>query len=222
MSFSTTLRRKTEPIWRGIFAHPFVTSIGDGSLAASKFRFYLGQDYVFLIEYCRVLALAVAKADDLDAMGRFAGVLHSTLGTEMELHRKYAERFKMSRREIEGTRLAPTTQAYTRHLLAVAHGGTMAEVATSLLPCQWGYCEIGQRLARAGMPRRQPLYAEWIRMYASVEFAALADWLRGLVDRMARQASRGERARMAEHFVTSSRYESLFWDMAWKREGWPL
>lgn len=222
MSFSRTLRRKAEAIWRKIFAHPFVTGIGDGSLPVARFRFYLGQDYVFLIEYCRVLALAVAKGDDLGAMGRFAGVLHSTLGTEMELHRKYAERFKISRRDLEGTRPAPTTQAYTRHLLAVAHGGTMAEVAASLLPCQWGYCEIGKRLARAGMPRRQPLYAEWIKMYASIEFAALADWLRGLVDSMAPQASRGERARMAEYFVTSSRYEYLFWDMAWKQERWPI
>jgi thiaminase (transcriptional activator TenA) len=27
---------------------------------------------------------------------------------------------------------------------------------------------------------------------------------------------------MTRHFVTTSRYEWMFWDMGWRREAWPV
>jgi len=27
---------------------------------------------------------------------------------------------------------------------------------------------------------------------------------------------------MRRHFVTTSRYEWMFWDMGWRREAWPV
>ena len=56
--FSFALRLKAEPIWRKELQHPFVRGLADGSLPVERFRFYLRQDYVFLIDYCRVFALA--------------------------------------------------------------------------------------------------------------------------------------------------------------------
>lgn len=76
-------------------------------------------------------------------------------------------------------------------------------------------------LAAAGPPRH-PLYAEWIAMYASAEFAALGDWLRGLLDRVATGAGPERLARWEELFMTSSRYEYMFWDAAWREERWPV
>ncbi len=86
----------------------------------------------------------------------------------------------------------------------------------------WGYCEIGLDLAARGRPADQPLYAEWIDMYSSAEFTELTGWLRGLVDRLAESASAEERARMEQAYVTSSRYEHAFWDMAYRLEEWPV
>jgi thiaminase/transcriptional activator TenA len=59
-------------------------------------------------------------------------------------------------------------------------------------------------------------------MYADPDFAALADWCRGLVDRLADGTSDEQRRRMEEAFVASSRYEYLFWDASWKLEAWPV
>jgi thiaminase/transcriptional activator TenA len=36
------------------------------------------------------------------------------------------------------------------------------------------------------------------------------------------RASETERATMRRHFVTTSRYEWMFWDMGWRREAWPV
>src|SRR3954465_7749124 len=82
MRFTEQLRQQAAAVREQVFHHPFVTGIGDGTLPLAAFRYYMCQDYVFLIDYCRVLALAVAKADDHETMGRFAALLHATLHTE--------------------------------------------------------------------------------------------------------------------------------------------
>jgi thiaminase (transcriptional activator TenA) len=47
-------------------------------------------------------------------------------------------------------------------------------------------------------------------------------WMREKVDLWAKDAGRNERRRMEEAFVISSRYEWMFWEMAWKEEEWPV
>ncbi len=222
MKFSEALRRKAEAIWQRTFNHPFVQGIGDGTLPLPRFKFYIRQDYVFLVEYSRVLALETAKGIDLTTMEKFAELLHATLHTEMALHRSYAQKFGIGQEELAQTKPAPTTYAYTRYLLNTAALGSFGEIAASLLPCQWGYAEIGTALAKRGEPKDQPLYAEWIRTYASPEFAALAGWLRSLVDILGRDAGPAEQARMESRFLQSSRYEYLFWEMSWRMEEWPV
>lgn len=222
MGYSDELRSRASSIWQSEKRHPFVVGIGDGSLPLDRFRYYMCQDYLFLIDYARVLAMAAAKADELQDMSWFARLLHETLNIEMALHRSFALEFGIGSEELEATRASPTTHAYTRHLLQVAYSGSLGEIAVSLLPCQWGYCEIGQYLASMGKPGNHPLYAKWIGMYSSSEFAALADWLRELVDRIGQSASLGDRGRMEEAFLLSSRYEHLFWDACYRMEEWPV
>ncbi len=139
--------------------------MGDGSLPVEKFKYYMMQDYVYLIDYSRVLALASARAPDLETMGWFAQLLDETLNTEMDLHRIYCAEFGISRQRLEDTRPAPTTIGYTSFLLKVAHQGSFGELVAALLPCQRGYWEIGEHLARRGEPGEAPLYGQWIHMY---------------------------------------------------------
>ena len=222
MRFTEHLRQQTADLRRQVLQHPFVIGIGDGELPLEAFRFYMCQDYVFLADYSRVLALAVAKANDLETMGRFAELLHETLNTEMDLHRSFAAKFGISPNELEATQAAPGTRAYTQHLLTIAYSGGLADITAAILPCMWDYSDIGQTLAAQGAPSPQPLYNEWIQMYAAPEFAALAAWLRELLDRLGSAAAASQQARLSELFADSCRYEYLFWDMAYRQEGWPL
>ena len=219
--FTERLRAKAAAIWEAQHQHPFVRGIGNGTLDLEKFKFWLRQDYVFLIEYARLLGLAAARSPDLETMTGFAELLTGILKTEMDLHRAYSEEFGISRAELEREPPAPATRAYTDFLLRVAATGDFAELLAALLPCMWGFSEIGLRLA-AQPPPADPRYARWIAMYSSKEFAALAHWCRELVDRVA--AGLPERAlhKLEEAFLTSSRYEWLFWEMGWKMERWPV
>jgi thiaminase/transcriptional activator TenA len=218
--FTDHLRELAEPIWEAQQAHPFVRGIGDGTLDVEKFKFWVRQDYLFLIDYARLLALALAKAPDLPTMRRFADLVQATLNVEMELHQAYAAEFGISSRELDSETRAPTTQAYTDFLLRTA-AGDYIELLAAVLPCFWGFCEIGLRLAEGPGPADER-YRKWIDMYSSPEFAELNDWCRGLVDRVAEGLPADALRRMEECFLTSSRYELAFWEMAWTGEKWPV
>lgn len=220
-SFFRTLQREAAPIFTKVLSHPFVLGIGDGTLPEEKFRFYIKQDYLFLIEYSRALALASAKAKSHDIMGKFAELLHSTLNVEMDLHRQYAAKFGVSEAELQATKIAPIARAYTDHLLQTAFSGSLGEIVASLTPCGWGYCEIATRLSENGKPEH-PLYREWIEMYASQEFGALARWLCDLLDQEAIEAGEAARKMMANRFIFSAKYEYLFWEMAYTAERWSV
>jgi thiaminase/transcriptional activator TenA len=222
MSFAEDIERKALPIRQAILSHPFVTGVGDGTLEVKKFKYYVMQDYVYLIDYSRVLALASARAPDLETMGWFARLLDETLNIEMDLHRSYCAEFGITPQELEAAGPAPTTVAYTSFLLKVAHQGSFGELVASLLPCQWGYWEIGDHLSRQGEPASAPLYCQWIRMYASPEFAELAQSIRSLADRIGEQSGPAELNAMSHAYLTSLRFELLFWNMAYNLEGWEV
>ncbi len=222
MGLSSVLRKTADADWRRMHAHPFVRGIGDGTLPRGRFAHYLRQDYLFLIEYSRVLALASAKAPDLEGMTKFGELLHATLTVEMELHRRTCASFGISTRSLERTPVAPATSAYGRYLVSIAYEGTVKDIAAAILPCQWGYSEIGLALAKHGDTSARNPYVEWIESYAAAEFTALTMWLRRYLDTQARDAPATERERLAEVFATSTQYELRFWDMAWHgRTGGP-
>ena len=139
--------------------------------------------------------------------------VHETLGTEMDLHRSFCGDLGITPADLEEEAMAPTTRAYTDFLVRTAAQADFAEVAAALLPCMWGYSEIGRRLAEGPRPG-DPRLAAWIDMYASDEFAALADWCREVVDAAGDDAGPRTREAMARAFVASSRYELAFWQMA--------
>jgi thiaminase/transcriptional activator TenA len=219
MKFTDTLRKKADTIWEANFDHPFLQGIGDGSLDEEKFKFYLAQDYVYLKDYCRFLAIAAAKSHDLDAMGRFSELLGLTLKVEMDLHRSICGDFGISPEELERTEPAPYCLGYTSYLLRIAYEGDFPDLLTAFLPCAWGYVEIGTRLKAKGLPEH-PHYAKWIETYSSPEFVEVTESFKDLLDESTRGASGEKLDRLQEIFNFSSRWERLFWDMAWNRETW--
>ncbi|MUW14342.1 thiaminase II [Halorubrum sp. CBA1125] len=221
MPFTDDLHEEAATYWSAILDHPMVRQLGDGSLDEGPFRYWVRQDYVYLVEYARVFALGAAKAPDLDRMGTFAELLESTVNTEMDLHRSYAAQFGIDETELAATDPSPTTRAYTDFLVRTAAHGTFGDLVAALLPCMWGFNETGERLADRGLPDHEQ-YAAWIELYAGEEFTELTEWCKRLMDEVAADASDPDRRRYRDLFETSAQYEYLFWDAAWEQEGWPL
>ncbi len=219
-AFSAQIRRRTKPLWSAIIRHPFVRGIGDGTLSRDRYIFFLKQDYIYLIEFSRVFALAAAKGQKLPDMEYLAVLLNATLNTEMELHRNTCAEFGMKAEELEKTEPALITTAYTNLLIRTCYEGTLTEILSVLLPCAAGYVEIGQRLQAQGLPA-DPHYRNWVETYASNEFAEFAGWLGARLDVLAQSGSEEQKESWYRLYLASSRFEFLFFEMSWNMEIWP-
>ena len=220
MRYTNDIETRAKGLRQAILKHPFITGIGDGTLDVESFKFYMRQDYLYLIEYSRVLAIASARSPDLVSMGWFANLLNETLNHEMELHRNYCAQFGISRKALVETDMAPATLAYTRFLLTLAYHHSYPELIAGILPCQWGYWEIGNHLNLAGMPHNAPLYQQWIEMYSAPDFRDLAFWIRSFVDKLATTQNKDALTKMESAYRLSLGYEFSFWDMSYKKETW--
>lgn len=219
MQFTEELFQIALPGWKAQLKHPFVQGIKDGSLDEEKFKRWVIQDYLFLKEFARIFAWAVAKSSRLREMSWYAAMLDLTLNTEMELHRKYAKRFEISTETLETASIWPTTQYYTDFLVRTAADGEMADLVAALLPCAWGYVFIALRIAEHNPPDDQR-YADWITQYASKEFEEVSAWLQDEMNRLAEFLGRERKKRIKELFLISTMYELRFWQMCWEGEEW--
>jgi thiaminase/transcriptional activator TenA len=197
-----------QPTLERQLAHPTVRGIAAGDLELPRFRAWLVQDYLFLLDYVRLFALAAARAPDTDTLGRLVDLAHSTFHQELSLHRGYAAEFGLGEADLDRAEKSPT---YTDFLLRTAATADFAEVLAALLPCMWGYSELGRAMAAKGMPA-EPRYRRWIETYADPGFAALAGWCADLLDRAADGLPAARLAACERAFLASLRHELAFWD----------
>jgi len=219
-SFTQELWASIEPIYRAILSHPFLKGLADGTLPEEKFRFYVVQDALYLRDFAKALAAAASHAPKDEWTEFLSRHARETLVAERSLHDSFFKEWGLTPEQVYSTPMAPTNLAYTSYLLRVAYGGSFEEAVASLLPCDWIYVMVGRELEKLGSPN--PLYQRWIETYSSEEFWAVVEELRRIVEAVSQEASPALKEAMKSHFITTSRYEWMFWDMAWRMESWPV
>ena len=215
-SFSEQLRTEAEPIWRRIFDHPFLREIKDGTLPLETFQYYLAQDYLYLEGFARAVATALAKAPDSKLLEELS---HRVLTpVERPLHRKLVAEAGLTMEQVQEVGPSPTNTGYVNHMLATASRHGLGPTAAALLPCPWSYHMLREEVGQS----EHRLYGQWTSFYVAGFLEGSVEAWRSFVDRMAHYASPAELDAMRQAFLTSSRYEYMFWDAAYRREQWPL
>jgi thiaminase/transcriptional activator TenA len=207
-------------IYRAILAHPFLTGLTDGSLPQSAFAFYVVQDALYLRRYAEALAAVASRAPVTAEAEMFARHAAGIVTVERMLHDSLLADLGIDPASVGAAEPAPTTLAYTSYLLATIRGGSYAEGVGAVLPCYWIYWEVGKELLRRGSP--DPRYQRWIDTYGGEEFGDDVREVLAVTDGLGPGLAPSERGRVHQHFRATSRYEWMFWDMAYRAESWPL
>ena len=178
------------------------------------------QDAIYLRGYAQALAAVGSRAPDGREIEMFSRHAAEIITVERALHDTLLAELGIDPASVEQAEAAPTTLAYVSYLLATARGGSYAEGAGAVLPCYWIYWEVGKELLRRGSP--DPRYATWISTYGGDDYGAVVRQVIEVIEAMAAGLAPAERALVHQHFRTTSRYEWMFWDMGYRRQGWPV
>lgn len=215
MKLTDRLYEEVKHIWNGYLEQPFVKELGEGTLAEDRFRFYMVQDYRYLLQYSKVFALGVVKAEDEGLMRRFACMVHDTLDGEMDVHKIYMKRLGITEEEVAATKTALANQSYTSYMLEVAFKGDILDVLAAVLSCAWSYQMIGGHHKNIPGALEHPLYGEWVKGYSSQEYIGGVEEIIDAVNEFGADISAKKEAYLKEIFLNCCRYERDFWEMAY-------
>jgi len=215
---SERLREDADAIWKQILAHPFVVELYAGILPIEKFRFYLLQDYSYLVNNMKNLGILSSKAESTGAMREMIEIAHLEATSEFESYEKLLVKLGYTIDDAIRVEPAQTTMSYGSFLLAVSSLRTFWEGLAATLPCFWTYAEIAQLHKDKLNQSRNSLYHQWASVYSTNGYLDLVNRMKGLLDK----ASGIEYERLREPFVTASKYEYMYWSMAYEMESWSI
>ena len=218
MKVSERLYSKVKDIWESYNLHPFVQGIANGNLPIDKFQFYMIQDHLYLLQYAKVFALGLIKAEKESLMRTFSALIHETLDTENATHQAYLKQLGITREMIDSAKMSLINESYTNYMISIGFKEGLAEIAVAVLACSWSYKLIGEYVASVPNSKDNEFYRPWIDTYASEEYIKENDMTIDLVNSLTENYTEEQLENLEKIIVNCSRYEYMFWDMAWNKE----
>lgn len=214
-SFSARLVREAGPIWSAMVQHPFVQQVARDTIDPAAFDFWVQQDHYFVEQTQRLWAYAASRAPDEEIARGLINAANS-LDAELELFRGHARERAIDLQAPP----APVCQGYASFMLHTAAFADFLDLLASVYGAEKAYYDTWS--AVKGQAPQGGTYTAWIANWTSPAFAQFVEWLGRSLDRVADGQPPEALARAQAIFLTTTRFEYLFWDMAYRREGWPL
>jgi thiaminase/transcriptional activator TenA len=214
------LSASLEPTLQAILRHPFVVGLVDGTLPVDAFARYLGQNFLYLTEYARALALLGARAGDAADVEFFSRRAAFALAGERDFVERLAAELDLPHETLRPVEPSPTCLAYCSFVKQAVAFGSYRGALGAVLPCYLLYWETSRALAGTGS--RDARYQRWIDMYVDPSFEAGVLGALDAVDRACTVETEGELASLLANATVSARYEWLFWEAAYRGDDWPV
>ncbi|KAI6814455.1 hypothetical protein KC340_g16361 [Hortaea werneckii] len=209
-------REDVQPAWNEYTHHEFVQRMGDGTLPPETFKYYMIQDYLYLVHFARANALAGYKAKTLDDIAGAAQIV-THIRHEINLHISECQEFGLCQADMEQHEESQACTAYTRYVLDIGQSEDWLALQVALLPCLLGYGMIAQRLHEMQVtdPPKQPnRYLSWINNYIAEDYTQAVKKGRDLIEKHAVKQSPSRVEELVAIFIHATKMETGFWNMA--------
>ncbi|GAB7351477.1 hypothetical protein MBLNU459_g2131t2 [Dothideomycetes sp. NU459] len=208
-------RQDVAKVWQEFTHHDFVERMGDGTLPIDSFKYYMVQDYLYLIQFARANALAAYKAKTLDDIAASATiVLH--INHETQLHISECRDLGLSLEDLTSSEEHQACTAYSRYILDIGQSDDWLALQMAMLPCLLGYMQIAERLSMQQdpkAPREANRYRQWIDNYVAEDYTEAVRKGCELVEKHVVKQSAERIDQLAKIFIHATKMECGFWEM---------
>jgi len=209
MNLSEQAWNQTADVYQAIISHPFNKELMNGTLEHKIFRFYIEQDQLFLKSFARSLGLIAARAENSEHIAHFLKFAGNTIAAEQTIIAKYIGEEVKAKRDI-----APACLSLKSFLLQACALEPVEVAVAAVLPCFWLYLKVGQEIYKHANSSNP--FFEWIKNYASEQFALDVGIVITIFDELAENALPHVKDKMLEAFYQSSVLEYHFWNDAYE------
>uniref|UniRef100_A0A3B0J7J6 Aminopyrimidine aminohydrolase n=1 Tax=Wolbachia endosymbiont of Aleurodicus dispersus TaxID=1288877 RepID=A0A3B0J7J6_9RICK len=181
----------------------------NNTLDYEKFKFYLQQDFLYLVDCTRALLIIAAKVHDIQIMSSLINVARGTF----DVRRQYKEHFGDCDLS-DNHKKSRACSAFTDFFMRAAYHSSVAEALSSSYPCFNIYQIILQNMMSevTSDEVKNSKYEGWINIYNSKAMNAAIDEFTNVTNKFYKKAGDCEKRRMHEFFKRGLELEILFWD----------
>jgi len=208
-NFFYKLKNSCKKEWSEYTDHKFLSDLVNNKLPDKNFKKYLVQDYIFLQQFLKILALSVYKSKSFEEINRSVNFIKG-IDHEIKLHVNYCKKWKISLRSLSKIKVEKTNSAYTNHVLIVGKNGDNLDIFSCLSPCIIGYGEIGFKLSKIRNWKKSK-YSSWIKMYSSKEYQKVAKENIAYLDVLFNGNKDKNLVKLKKNFKKSTVLETDFW-----------
>ena len=209
-TFFYKLKSSCNKEWSEYTDHKFLSDLVSNKLPNKNFKKYLIQDYIFLQQLLKILALSVYKSNSFDEISRSVNFIKG-IDHEIKLHVNYCKKWKIPLRSLSNIKVERANSAYTDHVLSVGKNGNNLDIYSSLSPCIIGYGEIGFKLSKIKNWKKSK-YSSWIKMYSSKQYQQVAKDNIDYLDILFKSSKNKNLSKLKSHFKKSTILERNFWE----------
>ena len=213
MKFSTVLFESVKDLWDQAANKPFVTEMAMGVLEEQGYRYYMIQDYLYLLEYIDILGSIYECSDDPELKEFISFVIEQTKKETMQVHIPNMREMGITDEEISACPESREIADYVNYMRTqVRNEGVLAGL-TAQLQCSWVYAYIGKQMKQYPDDISSSPYRSWFEAYTCDDYiSANQKWI-DILDEKAKGVEEEEARKLCRIFRTCAEYENSFWDM---------
>ena len=203
------LKSSCKKEWLDYTGHKFLSDLVNNNLPNKNFKNYLIQDYIFLQQFLKILALTAYKSNSFEEIKRSVDFIKA-IDHEIMLHVNYCKKWKISLKSLNSIKVEKSNSAYIDHVLNIGKKGNNFDIFTCLSPCIIGYGEIGFKLSQIKNWQKSK-YSSWIEMYSSNEYQKVAKENIKYLDTLFLANKKNDMIKLRKYFKMSTVLERNFW-----------
>ncbi|OJH32775.1 Thiaminase-2 [Wolbachia endosymbiont of Armadillidium vulgare] len=208
--------RESSDLIEKIKKHPFNVELINNTLDYEKFKFYLQQDFLYLVDCTRALLIIAAKANDVEIMSSLINVARGTF----DVRKQYKEYFADCDLS-DNHKKSRACSAFTDFFICAAYYNFVAGALAASYPCFNIYQIIVDYMMNQVTPKevRNNKYKEWINIYDSKEMNAAIDEVTNITNKLYKETNDCEKRKMRGFFRKGLELELVFWDEIYYNAG---
>jgi thiaminase (transcriptional activator TenA) len=212
--FTDQLKAAAGDQWSRVIEHKFTKELAAGTIDRQVLKKYLIQDHRFLDAFVVLLASVIANARTLSDRIPGCQFLAMITGKENTYFERSFEKLGVTQEERGNISDAACTTGFCDLMRTVAGQGSLGEMLSVLVVCEWTYLSWGQLVSKY-IIREDFCTYEWVDLHSGPDFEAVVAYLRELLDKEGTLINDADKETCKQRFLQAIQLEEDFFNFAY-------
>ncbi|MCD6171613.1 MAG: TenA family protein [Thermoplasmata archaeon] len=207
MKFSDYLIEKSKEIWKEFLPNKFLREIAEDKIKKEAFEKWLSNDYNFVKNALRFMNIISAKIPDKLIPFMTESICY--IKEELKMFEEKAKEMKINL----NNKVSFICQSYSNFLISSAFIHTFFENLAIYYCEEKAYYEAWNWVKKHV---KNNSYKKFVEHWSSEDFRLYVEKIEEILNEFANQAGEYEKKEAEKLFIETSKFEKLFWDMAYE------